>query len=501
MFKDLDTEGVSKSLNILKNPTNLNSKIKIEMKILKYITSLSLLLCLNLNCSDLYEGKNVDPDAPTVVNPDALLKGIQLANIEVQLGQTQRIAAMWTGQYRGLILLFLSIHEYNLSAEESNGTWNIAYQSVVKQSRVMREGLKDDAFYQGLGKILEANSLGALTALYGDIPFSEIAQDEKFPNPKFDNQRSVYAGLQVLLDGAIADLKTLKGTRTVTNDLLFRGDYNKWLQVAYTLKSRYYMETKEYDKAYEAALSGISTGANSLKFVPPGTAIGDGNLLNMMIANRGGYMSTGNTYLTRLLGRTGVAGSRNNAKTTEDARSKYYAIAGTSSTTERGVAGAKSPMPLVIFEENLLNLAEAGLRTKGFAEGLTQLNKLRAYLNVRNNPFTPLGTTDTVKYDAYVEADFLAGGMENRTNSTKEIALLREIIEERYVSLYGTILPFNDFRRLAKSDSDVRPPLPFNSTVATKHPERLIYAQTEINANPNLPKPLPDLYQVTEVNK
>ena len=157
-------------------------------------------------------------------------------------------------------------------------------------------------------------------------------------------------------------------------------------------------------------------------------------------------------------------------------------------------------MPLVIYEENLLTLAEAGLRTKGFTEGLTQLNKLRTFLNTKGNAFTPIATTDTVKYDAFVEADFLAGGIENKTTLTKEKALLREIIEERYVSLYGQILPFNDFRRLAKSDADVRPVLPFNSTTATKHPERLIYAQTEINGNPNLPRPIPDVFQVTEVN-
>ena len=471
------------------------------MKILKYTTALLLCLMLNNSCTDFYAGKNIDPDAPTAVNPDGLLKGIQLADIEVQLGQTQRIAGMWTGQYRGVILLFLSIHEYNLSAEESNGTWNLAYQSVVKQSRIMREGLKDDAFYQGVGKIMEAHALGTLTALYGDIPFSEIADDEKFPNPKFDKQSEVYAGLQKMLDAAIVDLKTIKGTRTVPNDILLKGDYTKWIQVAYTLKSRYFMDTKDYASAYDAALLGVSAGANSLKFIPPGTAIGDGNLMNMMIANRGGYLSTNTTYLTRILGRTGVAGSRNNAKTTEDARSKYYAIPGTSSSTERGVAAQKAPMPLVIFEENLLTLAEAGLRTKGFAEGLLQLNKHRAFLNTRGNPFTPIATTDTVKYDAYVEADFLAGGIENPTNLTKEKALLREIIEERYVSLYGQILVFNDFRRLAKSDADVRPTLPFNSTTATKHPERLIYAQTEINANPNIPKPIPDIFQVTEVNK
>jgi starch-binding outer membrane protein, SusD/RagB family len=470
------------------------------MKKLRYISVCALLLTLSFSCN-FYAGKNVDPDAPTVVNPDALLKGILLANIEVQLGQTQRITGMWTGQYRGVILLYLAIHQYNLSAEESNNTWNLAYQSVVKQSRVMREGLKEDPFYQGVGKISEAHSLGTLTALYGDIPFTEIAQDEKFPLPKFNKQTDVYAGIQLLLDEAITDLKKITVARTISNDLLFRGAHAKWIEVAYTLKARYYMETKEYDKAYTNALSGISLGANSLKFTPPGTSIGDGNLMNMMIANRGGYFSTGTTFLTRLLSRTNAIGSRNNAKTIEDARSKYYTIAGTSSTGERGVAAAKAPMSLVIFEENLLTLAESGLRTKGFAEGLLQLNKLRAYLNVRSNPFTPLAAADTVRYDAYVDADFAAGGMENRDNIAQDKALLREIIEERYVSLYGQILPFNDFRRLTKSNSDVRPPIPFNTPTATKHPERLIYAQTEIIGNPNVPNPLPDLFQVTEVNK
>jgi starch-binding outer membrane protein, SusD/RagB family len=470
------------------------------MKKLKYIAVILSLTILGIGCN-FYDGKNVDPDAPTAVNPDGLLKGIELANIEVQLGQSQRISGMWTGQYRGVILLYLSIHEYNLSAEESNNTWNLAYQSVVKQSRIMREGLKDDPFYQGVGKILEAHALGTLTALYGDIPFTEIAQDEKFPNPKFDKQKDVYAGIQIMLDEAITDLKKLTGTRTVPNDLLFNGAYAKWIQVAYTLKGRYYMETKEYDKAYSAALTGVSAATNSLKFIPPGTAIGDGNLMNMMIANRGGYFSTGTTYLTRLLGRTFAAGSRTNAKTTEDARSKYYTVAGTSSSTEKGVAAQKAPMPLVIYEENLLILAESGMRTKGFAEGLLQLNKVRAFLNVKGNAFTPIGTTDTVKYDPYVAADFAAGGIENKDNLTDDRALLREIIEERYVTLYGQILPFNDYRRLAKTDADLRPKLPFNSPTATKYPERLIYAQTEINGNPNLPKPIPDIYQVTEVNK
>jgi hypothetical protein len=67
--------------------------------------------------------------------------------------------------------------------------------------------------------------------------------------------------------------------------------------------------------------------------------------------------------------------------------------------------------------------------------------------------------------------------------------------------LYGTILPFNDARRLRKAENDVNVPIPFTTPTATQHPERVIYAQNEINANSNLPKPIPDLYLKTQVNQ
>jgi hypothetical protein len=69
------------------------------------------------------------------------------------------------------------------------------------------------------------------------------------------------------------------------------------------------------------------------------------------------------------------------------------------------------------------------------------------------------------------------------------------------VSLYGTILPFNDARRLRKGEDDLNVPIPFTTATATKHPERLIYSQNEINSNPNVPKPIPDIYIKTQVNQ
>lgn len=91
--------------------------------------------------------------------------------------------------------------------------------------------------------------------------------------------------------------------------------------------------------------------------------------------------------------------------------------------------------------------------------------------------------------------------MENTDNISANKALLREIVQEKDVSLYGTVLPFIDARRLRKSDNDVNVPIPFTTATATKHPEIIIYSQNEINANPNVPIPIPDMYVKTQVNQ
>lgn len=456
---------------------------------------------LGVSCSKVYDGQNVDPNNPTNVNAETLLKGIELANITVQVSHIQRITGMWMQQYKGTTLLYQSLGEYNISGEESNDTWQYIYQSIAKQAAVIREKLPTNKSYSGITKIIEANALGTAAALYGDIPFSERANDA-FPVPKFDKQLDAYAGIQVLLDEAIADLTPVSASAVIANDIFFNGKSTTWIKVAYTLKGRYYLETRQYQQAYAAALLGISSTTLSWKFYPPALVPdGDYNLLNTFIDQRGGYLATTGSYLHDNLLKAGQTGNRNNAKTNEDARAKYYKITGTSANNELGVARKDAPMPLVTYEENLLILAEAGYRANGFAEGLTQLNKLRAVL--RNNiglaALPPTG--GTIKYDDYVATDFDAGGIENMDNIAPGTALLREIIQERYVTLYGTILPFNDARRLRKAENNLNVPIPFNNPTATAYPERVIYAQTEINSNPNLPSPIPGLFVKTQVNQ
>jgi hypothetical protein len=103
------------------------------------------------------------------------------------------------------------------------------------------------------------------------------------------------------------------------------------------------------------------------------------------------------------------------------------------------------------------------------------------------------------KYEAFVSADFEANGIENLDGLSKDKALLREIMEEKYVSCFGTPIPFDDFRRWSASDPDLVMKTPMFT--GSQHSQRLPISENEIDGNRNAPSPVPSIFEKTLVNK
>lgn len=114
---------------------------------------------------------------------------------------------------------------------------------------------------RGIATVTEALAAGTLTALFGDIPFSQAAQPEKYPNPAFDPQPQVYAAIQQMLGEAIEDLQSGVGVLEPSNaDIFFGSDpdrWEKWAKIAHTLRARYYLHTGDYAQALQHAQMGI----------------------------------------------------------------------------------------------------------------------------------------------------------------------------------------------------------------------------------------------------
>ena len=473
--------------------------LKTMKKILIPLTAIAL---LTTGC-DVDKKINDNPNDITLadVDPKLFLNGAQLANVIVQVSHINRICGMYSGQLIGYTSLYSNIYGYALSTVETNGEWNSAYIGVITNARHIQSAAPDDKLLVGISKVLEANAIGTLALLTGDVPYSEIGNSE-ISDPKFDGQIEVLASLSTLLDGAISDLSGAT-SRKESFDIYFNGDKDKWIAAAYTLKARYALANKDYAGALSAAGNGISSSAGDMLYIPRGDAAinaGDKNLFYTIIAgSRAGDLGNDGSFLLDILDSSN-AKYRGNAKTNETARHGYYTIDESSASGNTGVIEQFEPQPIATYSENQLIKAEASARS-GFASGLSALNSYRAWLSGGGRLNATFDDADNYMYDAYVEADFTSGGMENADGVSKDKALLREIIEERYVSGFGSFMPFNDHRRLrGAGESDLVPPFPLNTVGATQHVERMQWSQGEISSNENAPED-PGLYAKTAVNK
>ncbi|MDH3708681.1 MAG: SusD/RagB family nutrient-binding outer membrane lipoprotein [Cyclobacteriaceae bacterium] len=464
---------------------------------------LSVILAFCVSCEELVDDINDNPNDLTTEDVDAafFLTGAMLANTVSQAGHLNRISGLYSGQLVGYTSLYSNIYGYSLSTAETVSSWNNIYIGIIPNVRTIRERAPGDLLLVGISKVLEAHAIGSIASLCGDVPYSQVFQAD-VEDPQFDNQMDVFNALISLLDNGISDLDQAL-SRGLSQDIYFEGDADKWKEAAYTLKARYHLQMKDYAAAYAAAQNGISGGEGSMKYFPRGDAAlteGDKNLFNEILAgSRTGDIGNNGSYLMQLVDPADAI-YRGNAKTDETARFGYYAIDENGASNNLGIIEQFEPHNLVTYRENLLILAEAAARTIDFNTALGHLNECRQYLNTGdflNDNF--IG--EPFLYADYVAADFAAGGMENMDNIDDTRALLREIIEERYISGFGMYIPFNDARRLRKSDGDIAVPIPFNTTSATQQPERLPYSDEELFANSNAPSADPGLFVVTQVNQ
>ena len=124
-----------------------------------------------------------------------------------------------------------------------NNEWNDTYLTMHSLYEVMekcKEGGLDEGEDDllGMAKVIMALDLGILTDLHGDIPYKEALTGLNNLQPKMDKQEDLYNEIFTLLDEGIACLEN-GGSYVGSSDILFNGDTDKWIGLAYALKARY----------------------------------------------------------------------------------------------------------------------------------------------------------------------------------------------------------------------------------------------------------------------
>lgn len=431
-----------------------------------YTISLIFALAGLVSCSSFTDGINEDPNAFTSAPADLLLGNAQLSIITLSESQSSRIAGIFTDQFTGEDRQFIPLNSYTTSNADYDDVWNDLYVEGATQAYLALQKSKEEGntILEGVCEINLALIMGEAAALFGDVPYTEAFNEIDFPEPAFDSQLDVLVNVQDLLTSGISKVGNTQ-VNTYGNQR-FTSNNATWEEVAHSLKARYYLIAKNYPLALSEAKMGVSSSDGDLSAYHS-TSAGSGNLYyQFVIEQRSGYLTVTGSHLQNLV--TGVT-PRLLATPGETERASVYFDVNEVNTNSGGIFAQDASFPIVSYLETKLIEAEAAQRTS--EDALTPFNEVRA----------ELATTYGGSFPA---------------SSSSGDTLLKEILEEKYISLIGSLQVFHDARRTNNLIG-----IPIKNPNTNILPQRFLYALTSINSNTNTPTASVGQYDLTKVNQ
>ncbi len=434
------------------------------MKKMKKITLFIATGLFLLSCEKPVEGLNDNPNAYTDA-PIGLILNHSLLNLaSVAEAEPARISGIFTDQFTGVDRQYGTLNGYSTLSTTYEAFWEDIYQRGVSQVQIAKEKAiaGGNSVTEGQTLILEGYYFAEAALVFGDIPFSEVNNPE-ISNPNYEGQRSVILAAIDKINQGISKV----GNSSAANNVLATS--STWAQVGNALNARYYLALGDIANANSSAIAANFTSASNDWNIKHSTAnYGENLFWQFEVEQRADYLKIENSYMSQLLNTTDDS-YKGNAKTEETARYNYYVASNGLSinTSAGGFASVSASFPVISFVEVQLIIAETATAN---ADKLTALNKVRAHN----------ATKFSSTYDAYVAADFEAGGMANRGLSTAD-AMKMEILLEKYCSVIG--LP--TYQDVLRTNNFIG--VPIKSSETTKIPQRFIYPSTEESSNSNFP--------------
>ncbi|HXH19074.1 MAG TPA: SusD/RagB family nutrient-binding outer membrane lipoprotein [Chitinophagales bacterium] len=326
-----------------------------------------------LECDDCV----TDPNNPSITTAAMLLTIGQVATFSTFEGKMTRLPQIFTQHLAGTDFQYYEFANFNITDSDFENEWNQIYADCqINMKLLIDEFGAENPWYRGMAKIIQAMNLGITTDNWGDIPWREALQGTENLNPHYDSQEFIYSTIQSLLSEAIEDLSEPAEANKLfpgLDDLIYGGDPEAWIRIAWVLKARYANHLSKLNPANSASdainylnqayAAGFASPANDMNAVH-GEA---GNELNQWYAfeqNRANYLKMGKPLVDLMLAKN-------------DPRLSYYAALddnGGYSGTEAGdndvstssvgpyFASPTSSFPLVTYVEAKFIEAEAKLR-------------------------------------------------------------------------------------------------------------------------------------------
>ena len=476
---------------------------------MKSIVSKSYLLIpffLGLGACSKFLDVNVTPNNPTSVTPAVLLPGAQAGTAFANANELNRFTSVLTQQLAGAANSPATYDVYQTNGADFGNQWSgeiydgalINYQKLIELADA-----NNAKAYSGIAKILKAYTFSIATDVWGDVPYSQALKGEAFTAPRLDKQEDIYKGnttlgIQSLFDLVREGVKDLDSPSSVTpgaDDIIFKGDLNKWKQAGNTILLKFALTISRKEPALATTvinevLTGnnyIKTNAGDMNFTfgasvgsqdPRYTYVYVSTFLNDLIMSTRYlnlltslndprlpifFTKPGANYVTIDNGFRGTLPT----PTANWSRYNKYVV---------GNAG-EGPVRFITNFQRAFALAEAALRlgTPGdpqalYTEGITASMTLAG--------LTPAQIT------AYLTAN---PSVATLTGTTEQ--KIAQIITQKYIAFTGNGLElWNNYRRTGYPALQ----LSQNATgIDGTLPVRAVYINDELQRNPNFPNPAP----------
>lgn len=235
-----------------------------------YLNTVALFFAALLTFSSCDFGDtNIDPESLSEVNLNLVLPSA-IAQVGFNNGAiASRNPGIIMQYFEGTDAQQLQYTGYNMPDVTYNNLWRTGlYGGAMKDlDLIINQASEQNApYYSAIAKILMANSLGLATSFFGDIPYSDaFTGEEGVLSPTYDSQETIMSTVFTLLSEAVTELNTDGGDITPSSDdLVFAGDPDSWLETAYALEARYRLMMSEKGTSnYTTALNAVGNAFDS----------------------------------------------------------------------------------------------------------------------------------------------------------------------------------------------------------------------------------------------
>ena len=472
-----------------------------------------------------FEEINQNPNDPTTAPSPQILSGL-LANFSYQVAGNEavRTPSLWV-QQASQNADPPNINNYQYQTADPNNLWEAwLYAGAIKDARVLQDKARSEENFAtvGIGQLIEAWSWMITTDLFGRIPVQEALQSD-VTNPTYDDQSVAYDTVFAKLSRARQNLQQGNDEPLGSADLLYGGNVQKWLSLAWALEAKAHIHLTE--SGYESGLDGSAsrTARAQAALNAAENAFPNGNDDNAAFVYTGGESAENPWYQFTI---------QNVWVTTHQLSSNYVSLLKNQEDPRLGVQarqagaidGAQNPAtsgapdfsrvpfnPSVHFspddstyvghengtdaigDENVssigtyysapgapliwMNYAEVKF-IEAEARAITgQGDAAAAYEEGIRASLGQLNVTSLSGVDQTFVDNFVSEQMTDYNNASDKV---REIIEEKYIANFLGLEPFNDWRRtgypsLQPADNAV--------TEGGVIPRRFPYPESELNNN------------------